>query len=121
MAKSAIKFEGLYELQNGLRERMNLNAVKTVVQKNGDQLNAKMKRNASPGGAFKKGYSHGDTRDSINTQILDNGMTASVGPTMDYDPYVEFGTRFMEAEPFIKPAWEAQKEVFKSDMDKLVK
>ena len=121
MAKTAIKFEGLYELQQGLQKRLNLDAVKTVVQKNGDQLNEKMKRNASPGGAFKKGYSRGDTRDSINTEILDNGLTASVGPTMEYDPYVEFGTRFMEAEPFIKPAWEAQKEVFKSDMDKLVK
>lgn len=121
MANTTIRFEGLYELQNGLRERMNLNAVKTVVRKNGDQLNKRMKQNASPKGAFKKGYSKGDTRDSINTQILDDGLTVSVGPTMHYDPYVEYGTRFMEAEPFIKPAWEAQKEQFKSDMDKLLK
>ena len=124
MAKTVIKFEGVYELQQGLQKRLNLDAVKTVVQKNGDQLNEKMKQNAKEsevGGVFAKGYSHGETRDSINTEILDNGLTAAVGPTTEYHPYVELGTRLMEAEPFIKPAWEDQKEIFKSDMDKLVK
>ena len=48
-------------------------------------------------------------------------MTAAVGPTTDYSPYVEYGTRFMQAEPFVKPSWEEQKELFKKDMDKLVK
>lgn len=121
MGKRDVKFEGLIELRQGLSRRVNLDAVKTVVRKNGDQMNARMKRNASPGGAFVKGYTKGDTRDSINTQILDNGMTAAVGPTTEYSAYVEFGTRFMTAEPFIKPAWEEQKEQFKSDMGKLMK
>ena len=48
-------------------------------------------------------------------------MTAEVGPTTDYAYYVEFGTRKMEAEPFVKPAWEEQKEQFEKDMQKLVK
>lgn len=57
----------------------------------------------------------------IATEIRDDGMTAAVGPTTDYSPYVEYGTRFMQAEPFVKPSWEEQKELFKKDMDKLVK
>lgn len=114
-----IKFEGLIELDKKLRKSMNMDAVKRAVQKNGDQMNERMKKNTRT--AFKKGYSTGDTADSINTELSDGGLTASVGPTMDYDYYVEFGTRFMEAEPFVKPAWEEQKEQFKKDMDRLVK
>ena len=48
-------------------------------------------------------------------------MTAVVGPTTEYAYYVEVGTRFMQAEPFVRPPWEEQKELFKKDMDKLVK
>ncbi|MDT2640464.1 hypothetical protein P7D31_10090 [Enterococcus dongliensis] len=35
--------------------------------------------------------------------------------------YLEYGTRFMEAQPFMGPAYRAQKEIFKRDMDRLVK
>lgn len=118
MAK-VIRFEGVYELDKKLLDSLDLNAVKRVVQKNGDQLNSRMKRNTTT--AFVKGYSKGDTGGTINTEILDGGMTASVGPNTEYHAYPEFGTRRMEPEPYIKPAWEEQKEQFKSDMDKLVK
>ena len=47
-------------------------------------------------------------------------MTAEVEPTADYAPYVEYGTRFMEAQPYLKPAFDDQKEKFKRDMKKLV-
>ena len=96
-----------------------MDAVRQVVQKNGDQMNGKMKKNTET--AFKKGYSEGDTAKSIQTDITDGGMTAEVGPTTEYAYYVEFGTRKMEAEPFVKPAWEEQKEQFKRDLNKLVK
>ena len=118
MAKE-IRFDGLYELDKKILDSLDLNAVKRVVQKNGDQLNGRMTRNTKT--AFVKGYSMGDTGDSINTEILDGGMTASVGPGTEYHVYPEFGTRRMEPEPYIKPAWEEQKEQFKKDMDKLVK
>ena len=35
--------------------------------------------------------------------------------------YVEFGTRFMDAQPFVRPAFKQQVPIFKSDMKKLVK
>lgn len=118
MAKT-IRFEGLADLQKGLAKRTNLDAVKRVIRKNGDQMNAVMKKNTQS--AFQKGYSTGDTAGSVNTELTDGGMTVEAGPTTDYHAYVELGTRFMEAEPFIKPAWETQKEQFKKDMDKLVR
>lgn len=119
MAHHVIQFKGLSKLDKSLKGKVSMDAVKRVVQKNGDQLNARMKENTKT--AFVKGYSHGDTGRNINTDILDNGLTASVGPTTEYAAYAEFGTRKMAAEPFVKPAWEEQKEQFKKDMDGLVK
>ena len=109
---SGIKMIGLDELQRKLKANCNLNDVRRVVQVNGDELNGKMKRKTTT--AFTKGYTTGDTANSINTEIRDDGMT-------DYSPYVEYGTRFMQAESFVKPSWEEQKELFKKDMDKLMK
>lgn len=119
MPKIKIKFEGIYELDKKLKKNLNMDAVKQVVQKNGDQMNERMKEKTRT--AFLKGYSTGDTAGSINTEITNGGMTAEVGPTTDYHAYVEFGTRKMTAEPFIKPAWEEQKTQFKADMDRLVR
>ena len=47
-------------------------------------------------------------------------MSAEVEPTAEYAPYVELGTRFMEAQPYLGPAFNEQKEKFKKDMKKLV-
>lgn len=35
--------------------------------------------------------------------------------------YLEYGTRFMDAQPFVQPALEEQSAKFKSDMQKLVR
>lgn len=119
MGHTTIKISGMAELTTAMRKKIPLDSLKTVIQHNGDRLNSAMKRETKT--AFVKGYSHKATAGSINTVISDGGLTATVLPTMNYDPYVEFGTRFMEAEPFVRPAFNEVKEQFKSDMDKLVK
>ena len=96
----------------------NLDAVKAVVLKNGNQLNERMKQTMKS--AYIKGYSMGDTAGSVNTVFTDGGMTANVGPTTNYAMYVEYGTRYMKAEPAVRPAFDAQVPIFKSDMDKLM-
>ena len=113
-----IKIVGLQKLQKKLRDNVNMTKVRITVQKNGDRLNDRMKENTKT--AFTKGYSQGDTAGSINTVITDGGLTVEVQPTTEYAGYVEYGTRFMEAEPFVKPAFDAQKEIFEKDMKKLV-
>lgn len=117
MSRNVIKIEGLYELQKGLKENITLDHVKDVVKQNGAELQERMQSKAD----FKKGYQTGTTKRSIGLDIVDAGLTADVAPTTEYSPYLEFGTRFMDAQPFIKPAWEEQCEVFKSDMQKLVR
>lgn len=112
----SVSLSGMNELQVALKKGTNLNAAKIVVQKNGDELNRNMK--AQTHDSFVKGYSTGQTARSINTNISDGGLTAKVGPTTEYAKYVEYGTRYMEAEPFIKPAFDKQKDKFISDMKK---
>ena len=58
---------------------------------------------------------------SIDIELEDGGMTGVVEPTAEYGAYVELGTRFMPAKPYLKPAWEEQIKKFKADMDNLVK
>lgn len=63
----------------------------------------------------------GNLKRSIGLEIVDGGLSAEIGAMADYAPYVEWGTRFMKAQPFIEPALEEVKSKFKSDMQKLVK
>jgi HK97 gp10 family phage protein len=119
MTKVRVKFSGLNELRVTIKKSMNLSDVKNVVSKNGAELSEKMQRKTTS--AFTKGYSQGNTARSIKPLVVDNGMTVEVEPKMNYDPYVEYGTRFMEAEPFVNPAFEKQAPVFIKDIEDLIK
>ena len=114
----SVRLTGTNELRVKLKKGTDMNAVRTVVHKNGDELNRNMK--AQTHEAFVKGYSHGDTARSINTNISDGGLTATVAPTTNYSMYVEYGTRKMEAEPFVKPSFDRQKGKFVSDLQKIM-
>lgn len=113
----SLKVEGLEELEKALKDKVTLDDVKRVVRHNGSQLQQKMQAKAD----FKKGYQTGATKRSIGLEIKDSGFTAEVGPETEYSPYLEYGTRYMEAQPFIKPAFDDQKKKFNSDMQKLVR
>lgn len=114
---AGIKVSGLKQLQKKLKDNVTMDDVKRVVRHNGSQLQDRMQDNAD----FKKGYQTGTTKDSIGLEILDEGFSATVEPETEYSPYLEYGTRFMEAQPFVKPSWDVQKEKFMRDMQKLVK
>ena len=115
MAK--IKVEGLKELQEALKPNVKLDDVKRVVKQNGSELQRKIQDKAD----FKMGYQTGETKRSVGLEIKDSGFTAESGPKTEYSPYLEYGTRFMDAQPFVKPAYEEQKKKFEADMKKLTK
>ena len=118
MAK--IKVKGLDKLQNALKENVSMELVKRVVRDNGNELLDKIIANAD----FKQGYQTGETKRSVEmagVNITDGGFTAEAGATTDYAPYLEEGTRFMEAQPFVKPAFDEQNKQFQKDMKRLVK
>ena len=115
MPKLTVK--GLDELEKRLKENVTMDDVKKVVRHHGQQMQQKIQSNAD----FKKGYATGETKRSIGLEIKDSGFTAEVEPTTEYAPYVEYGTRFMDAQPFVRPGYNEQKEKFKRDMQKLVR
>lgn len=116
--RMGLKVTGLKELQKALldKERTHDKAVKKIVRHHGAELQRVMMRNA----IFVKGYSHGDTQRSITFEITQGGFTAVVGPTTDYSPYLEYGTRYMQAQPFVHKSVDEQKVKFFNDLKKLV-
>ena len=64
----------------------------------------------------------GATKRSISVNSSKVGrFKYKVAPGTSYAAYVELGTRKMSAQPFIKPAFDNQKEEFKKDLERLVK
>lgn len=58
---------------------------------------------------FTKGYSQGNLRASISYKKAErdgNTWASFVFTPVEYAAYVEFGTRYMEAQPFMRPAAE---------------
>lgn len=113
MASHVITFVGLNELQRGLIERSHLEAAKAVVAKNGSRLQTRAQENAP--------VDTGTLRRSIGLSIEDDGLTAKSEATVHYAGYVELGTRFMAAQPYMKPALNQVKGKFNSDLRKLVR
>lgn len=110
---SSIKITGIDELQMKLKKNVQMSDVKKVVRKNGSDMQKKAQKNAP--------VDTGTLQRSITLEIRDSGKTAEVEPTVDYGAYVELGTRFMTAQPYLKPAFNEQKEKFKQDMRKLAR
>ena len=108
-----IKIVGMAKLQKKLKKNVNMEDVKRAVRLNGGEMQTKAQLNAP--------VDTGTLKHSISLEITSGGMAAEVEPTAEYAPYVELGTRFMEAQPYLKPAFEEQAKKFEKDMKKLVR
>ena len=58
---------------------------------------------------------------SITLTTEDKGLTAIVEPTADYASYLEYGTRYMTARPYVRANYYEQIKQFVKDMEKFVK
>ena len=105
---TGIKVTGLDKLQKKLKKNVNLNDVKRVVSHNGAEMQIKAQQNAP--------VDTGHLKRSIGLEIKDGGMTAEVEPAAEYAPYVEYGTRFMSAQPYLKPAYNVHIIIFEMVM-----
>ena len=112
-----IKIDGLEEFQRTLKKNVTMDDVKRIVRTNGQRLTNVMKRQTT--NAYVKGYSTGDTASSINAEERDGGLTVAVGATMNYNPYTEYGTRYMSAEPILDPSLEVIRPQFIGDLEKV--
>ena len=119
--KCKIDMRGLNQMQKKLLKGVSKDQISRVVRRNTAELTQKAKERApvstektNPGGA------HGQLKRSIIPSMSSGGMVGKVNATVDYAEYVEMGTRFMAAQPYMKPAFDQQKEIFLKDMKKLI-
>lgn len=122
-----MEIQGLEELQRDIEKLLKTkNEMRKVVKKNGAELQKNAMsyaRDTASGGVFSKGYSTGHTRRNLQqngVRLTDDGLTATISSTTDYAAYLEYGTRYMEAEPYMKPAYEKQKRVFEEEIENAV-
>lgn len=119
-----IKINGMEPLIAKLEKGMDIGPVKEVVKMNGAELDKEMKRNAKFKGHYKGNKfikPTGETKRSIRLTMSEGGLKAEVKPTTEYAPYLEYGTRFMAAQPFVKISYQKQREQFLADLKRLVK
>lgn len=130
MGSLQFELKGLEKLQTKLQRVAKMEEVERIVEKHGTEMQKKAVNNASkfrghyegrgknkhfvkPTGATKRSI-------SVNSSKIDR-FKYRVAPGTEYAIYVELGTRKMSAQPFIKPAFDDQKKLFKDDLERLVK
>lgn len=120
------KIEGLSALVHKLNAlKYSGTQIRDVVKKNGAELQQQTQKNMLE--EYKGHYEGkkfvkptGATRRSAAVEIQDNGMTAVVAPNTSYFPYLEYGTRFMEARPTLGPAFKRVSPIFTNDIKRLI-
>lgn len=120
------KIEGLSALVHKLNAlKYSGTQIRDVVKKNGAELQQQTQKNMLE--EYKGHYEGkkfvrptGATRRSAAVEIKDNGMTAVVAPNTSYFPYLEYGTRFMEARPTLGPAFKRVSPIFTNDIKRII-
>lgn len=113
MGRSGIKIEGLEALADGLAKKVDLHDVRALIAYH----TAEMQQTAQ----MVVPVDTGTLKRSITSQITDGGLTGEVEPHTDYAAYVEYGTRFQEAQPYMEPAFLQQSRRFEADLKKLAR
>lgn len=117
--KLNVSITGLKKVQKRMIAKADPAAIKKIVRINTAELSQKAHKKApvstektNPHGA------HGQLRRSITVSIEEDGLAGIVRAGTEYAEYVEKGTRFMEKQPYMKPAFDAQKPRFLRDLKK---
>ena len=110
----AVEIIGADILIEGLDKHVSLERQRNAVKDHTSKLQKRAMKNA----VFSRGYSTGATKRSISLSIEGDGLTGRVKAKTHYSGYVEVGTRFMSAQPFMKPAYEAIVDGFVEDLIK---
>ncbi|WP_270743528.1 HK97-gp10 family putative phage morphogenesis protein [Streptococcus infantarius] len=117
MAQVEIKGDDI--LLRALQTAANMKAHKAIVKKYGGELQSAAKDKAVFAGHYegkKFVKATGATKRSIKLEITDGGFAAKVTAGTDYSGYLEKGTRFMDAQPFMKPAFDVVQPKFINDL-----
>lgn len=107
-----LHINGDVPLMKALQTAANMEAHKAIVKKYGAELQRTAKNNA----VFTKGYATGATKRKISLELQVGGFEAKVEAGTDYAAYLEVGTREMNAQPFMKPAFDVVQPRFIADL-----
>ena len=130
MGSLQFELKGLEKLQTKLQRVAKMEEVERIVEKHGTEMQKKAVNNAAKFRGHYEGRGKnkhfvkptGATKRSISVNSNKVGrFKYKVAPGTAYAAYVELGTRKMSAQPFIKPAFDDQKKLFKDDLERLVK
>ena len=116
--KTVFKITGTQKLKAALLDSAKATAIKDVVKKS--TYDVQQSAQSKTGSAYTKGYATGATKQGIMANMQHEGLTGVVGMTKSYNVYTEYGTRFMAAEPVLKPAFNDSKDKFMADIKRLV-
>ncbi|MCT0038683.1 MULTISPECIES: HK97-gp10 family putative phage morphogenesis protein [Lactococcus] len=111
--KSSLSFKGIDQLVKHLDKAASLKGVQQVVKSNTSNMTANMQKLVPVDTGYMKR--------SIKMELTEGGFSGQAGPHTDYSAYVEYGTRFQSAQPFVKPAYNEQKGLFIKDLERLLK
>jgi bacteriophage protein of unknown function (DUF646) len=130
LADVRFELKGLEKLQKKLQKVAKMEEMERIIEKHGTEMQRKAIINASKFRGHYEGRGKnkhfvkptGATKRSISVNSSKVGrFKYKVAPGTSYAAYVELGTRKMSAQPFIKPAFDEQKKLFKDDLERLVK
>lgn len=62
----------------------------------------------------------GRLKNSITTEVWNNGYTITVGTSVKYAPYVEYGTMKWSGKPFLRPAYKSNTENIQKELKKIL-
>ena len=108
-----IVIEGGDEMVRAIRGRFNHDKVARIVKRNTSQAQQTAMRLAAVDTGFMKR--------SITMRIDITGLAGYITAGADYSPYVEFGTRYMDSQPFMRPAASEQAPIFINDLRNLLR
>lgn len=110
---SEIKIQGADQLVKNISQRVGRSKVDNVVKKNTANLQTEMQRRAAVDTGFLKR--------SMTIDFMPGRMTGSVDVGAEYGAYVNYGTRFMAAQPFAAPSLQKVQPMFINDLRNLIK
>lgn len=113
MGRTRVKLTGVEELQAhllDLAKKVDKQVSQEALKDSGAYLMRQAKANAP--------VDTGELRRGIKGSF--KGQSYEVVSTKAYSGYVEYGTRFMSAQPFMKPAFEDAKEHFERKIKRIL-
>src|SRR5699024_6609308 len=108
-----IVIEGGDEMVRAIRGRFNHDKVARIVKRNTSQAQQTAMRLGEVDPGFMKR--------PITRRIDVTGLAGYITAGAEYSPYVEFGTRYMDSQPFMRPAAREQAPIFMNDLRNLIR